>query len=222
MTGSLIRRFHPEGIPWPGSLLYNFISRSCIFKEHYELVAAEIMQYCKGGRILDAGTGPGWLLHAIRRIDSMVELHGADISDAMVRKAVTNAAHAGLDGIGICRAGVTRLPFADEYFDCVVSTGSIHHWKDVHSGLTEIYRVLKKDSYALIYDLVRRVPPDVCKAMKRKYGRFRMGLFCLHSLEEPFYSAEELKKMADGTPFKNIAVHYTGGLCCLVLKKQAG
>jgi ubiquinone/menaquinone biosynthesis C-methylase UbiE len=36
-----------------------------------------------------------------------------------------------------------ELPFADERFEVVVSTASIHHWKDPDRGLAEIYRVLK-------------------------------------------------------------------------------
>lgn len=41
----MIRRFHPEGIPWPGSALYNALSGTSIFLRHYELVAHDVAQY---------------------------------------------------------------------------------------------------------------------------------------------------------------------------------
>ncbi|MBE3143709.1 MAG: class I SAM-dependent methyltransferase [Planctomycetes bacterium] len=46
------------------------------------------------------------------------------------------------------------MPFPDRSFDIVVSTVSMHHWKQPEACLNEIYRVLKNNSYALIYDLV--------------------------------------------------------------------
>ena len=33
-----VKRFHPEGIHWPASVLYNTLSRSDISLWHYELV----------------------------------------------------------------------------------------------------------------------------------------------------------------------------------------
>jgi hypothetical protein len=55
----LIKIFHPEGIPWPGTTFYNAISETSIFQRHYELVARDILSYCSEGSILDVGTGPG-------------------------------------------------------------------------------------------------------------------------------------------------------------------
>ena len=64
---NIIRRFHPEGIPWPGSLLYDAVSRTSIFTQHYQMVADDVARYCHHGRVLDVGTGPGWLLLALQR-----------------------------------------------------------------------------------------------------------------------------------------------------------
>ena len=55
----LLKIFHPEGIPWPGTAFYNAISETTIFQRNYELVAKDILSYCLEGSILDIGTGPG-------------------------------------------------------------------------------------------------------------------------------------------------------------------
>jgi ubiquinone/menaquinone biosynthesis C-methylase UbiE len=45
-------------------------------------------------------------------------------------------------------AGANALPFADKTFDRILSTGSLHHWKDPIHAMTEAHRVLKDDGYA--------------------------------------------------------------------------
>lgn len=215
----LIKFFHPEGIPWPGTIIYNSLSRTDIFRDHYSLVAKDISGYFLRGRLLDVGTGPGWLLHAVRRICGDAELYGVDISASMVQKARVNSSRECPGRMEFVHAGSSSLPFENEYFDCVVSTGSIHHWKDIDESLAEIYRVLKKGACVLIYDLVTEVPEDIQIELEARYGSFRMTLLWLHSFEEPFYSVDEMAKLAINTPFIETGIHFTGALCCLVLKR---
>jgi len=63
-------------------------------------------------------------------------------------------------------AGANALPFADGTFDRVVSTGSLHLWKEPVHALSEAHRVLKADGYALMYDLVRDMPKAVCEDIR--------------------------------------------------------
>ena len=60
-----MKRLHPEGIPWPGSVFYNALSNSEIFLRHYDLVAHDVARYGGAGCILDISTGPGHLLLAM-------------------------------------------------------------------------------------------------------------------------------------------------------------
>ncbi len=137
-----LRRWHPEGIPWPGTILYNAVSRSRIFSQHYQLVAEDVGRYCPSGRVLDIGTGPGWLLLALRRSLPEVEPIGVDISAAMVSLAAKNLARAGsaTGAVEVKQAGADALPFPDESMDAVVSTGSLHHWKNPVAGLKRLWR----------------------------------------------------------------------------------
>lgn len=213
-------RIHPEGIPWPGSVLYNALSHTEIFLQHYELVANDVAHYGAAKCILDIGTGPGQLLLAMRKAVPNTRLVGVDISPAMVAQAQRNVRIYGRDNqIEVRVANANALPFADGTFDRVVSTGSLHHWKDPIRALSEVYRVLKPDSYALLYDLVRDIPKAIGKDVRVRFGCFRFALLWLHSFEEPFLNAEEMNELGRRTDFLVEGTKFTGALCCLVLKK---
>lgn len=215
-----MKQFHPEGIPWPGSLLYNAVSSSAIFQQHYELVAHDIAQSGKADCILDVGTGPGHLLLALQKLLPEAKLVGVDISSAMVAQARRNLKKFRQNmQIEVKVADVNALPFADETFHCVVSTGSLHHWKDSVHALSEAYRVLKSGGHALIYDLVRNMPEAVCKDIRARFGGFRLALLWLHSFEEPFLNAEEMAALGGRTDFVVEGTRFTGALCCLILRK---
>jgi len=218
----LLKSLHPEGIPWPGSVIYSRLSGSGIFQRHYELVAKDVLSYCSAGSLLDVGTGPGWLLVKIHRMNPGIRLVGVDISAAMVSSALANIRAAGCSAaVDIREASAARLPFEDGSFDAVVSTGSLHHWKEAVAGLDESHRVLKTGGHALIYDLVKHTPGEVFDAAARDFGRLRMTLLWLHSFEEPFYDPQDMRVLAGSTRFKEGRTKFVGALCCLILRKTA-
>lgn len=217
----LLKIIHPEGIPWPGASLYNSMSRSRIFLRYYELLADDIVSCCPEGQILDIGTGPGRLLMKLSEKSPDLRLTGLDVSSAMVAKARDNLADAGLsEAIKVEEGNVEHMSFADDSFDAVVSTGSIHHWKDPTAGLNEVHRVLKHEGYALMYDLVSDTPPSVIKETAREFGRLKTTLLWLHSFEEPFYSREAFEQLAQPTLFREGQTRFVGAMCCLIMKKS--
>lgn len=216
----LLKRIHPEGIPWPGSALYNAVSSTRLFQRHYELVAKDILSYGAQGSLLDIGTGPGWLLLKLHEQAPQMRLVGLDASAAMVAKARQNMAEAGLAGVIEIREGnASHLPFPDGAFDIVVSTGSIHHWKEPTAGLNEVHRVLKPGGHALMYDLVSDTPASVLAETRREFGRLRTWLFWLHGFEEPFYSREHFEALARPSRFQEGRTQFVGLLCGLILKR---
>ena len=217
-----LRRWHPEGIPWSGSVLYNAISQTGIFRRHYALVADHVGLYCRAGSLLDIGTGPGWLLVALRRRSPPeLRLVGVDISSAMVATARENLKRAGYAAeIDIRVAAAEALPFPDDAFDAVVSTGSLHHWKHPLAALNEMHRVLKTGGHALVYDLVHKLPPSVAEAARREFGSLQTRMLWLHSFEEPFYSPRDMEALVPATSFQRGQTQFVGVLCCLVLQKR--
>ncbi|MBX7255879.1 MAG: class I SAM-dependent methyltransferase [Candidatus Hydrogenedentes bacterium] len=218
----MLKRIHPEGIPWPATLLYNAVSRSSVFQQHYVFVAQDIAAHIQEGRVLDVGTGPGWLLLAIRAQSRDLELVGIDISPAMVHQAHENIGAAGLaNHIEVREGGAANIPFPESSFDLVVSTGSLHHWTDAEGGLNEIYRVLKPGGTALIYDVVTNTPKAAMTEAAKQFGRLKVLLFWLHGFEEPFMSSHALETLAKETRFGEGVTRFAGVLCCLKLLKPA-
>lgn len=218
----VIKRLHPEGIPWPGSILYNALSSTKIFLRHYELVAHDVAHYGAAECILDIGTGPGHLLFAMRKALPGTELVGADISPAMAVQAQRHIETYGRNlRIQVLVASASSLPFADGTFDRVVSTGSLHHWKQPVQALSEARRVLKVNGYALLYDLIRDMPKAVYEEVREKFGGFRLALLWFHSFEEPFLNVEEMEALGKRTDFVFEGTRFTGALCCLVLRKTS-
>jgi len=79
---------------------------------------------------------------------------GIDISPDMIELADRRAEAWKLsDRVRFQMADVSALPFPDNQFDLVVSTLSLHHWRDPVSGLAEVRRVLRPGGKASIYDV---------------------------------------------------------------------
>jgi len=219
----LLDVLRPEGIPWPVSLLYDRWSRTGLFRHHYDLVAEDVAARCPahGGRLLDVGTGPGRLLLRIHELHPEMGLAGADISAAMVARAKANLAAAGLaDRVKVVQGSASRLPFPDKSFETVVSTASMHHWKDAAAGLNDIHRVLKPGGRALIYDIVLDAPPaETVERMARAFGRWKLTLFRFRFLVEPFPRIAGLEAVVRGTRFGRARTRFVGLLCCLELDR---
>jgi SAM-dependent methyltransferase len=87
--------------------------------------------------MLDVGCAEGFFMDAVRRRFG-AETWGVDISDAAVRRARENY------GFNVAAADATRLPFADDTFDVVLSTETIEHVLDPEKMVAEMKRVARR------------------------------------------------------------------------------
>ncbi|MEP3334264.1 class I SAM-dependent methyltransferase [Sedimentitalea sp.] len=102
----------------------------------------------KGERVLDIGSGPGFLAAQIAdQTGPDGEVVGIDISEQMVERATERSEH---DWLSYLCADATALPFEDNYFDVVVSTQVAEYVPDVAKFCSEVFRVLKPGGRALI------------------------------------------------------------------------
>lgn len=191
-----------------------------VFQRHYELVAKDILSYCKQGALLDIGTGPAWLLLKIHQQAPNMRLVGIDSSPEMLAEACKNLSASGqVKNIEVKESNASSIPFSDESFDIVISTASVHHWKQPTVCFNEAYRVLKKGGFAVIYDVVSDTPKEILENVGREIGRLKTFLFWLHGFEEPFYSRRNFEALAEPTLFKTGQTQFLGLFCRLTLQK---
>ena len=192
-----IERYFPEGIPFPSSRSYAYIAkRSPFLRDGYREVARRVAEKLKQGRILDVGTGPGYLPIEIARLIEGVEVVGIDVSEDMVRMARKSAWKEGLEGrVRFEVEDANSMSYGDSFFDLVVSTGSFHHWKKPVTVLNEIHRVLQPGCEAWIIDLRKEAPDDDREKLRKRYGRFMAWLFYRAVVIHSSTTREELQRV---------------------------
>lgn len=184
-------------------------------------IARDICSNIHSGKILDIGTGPGYLPIEIAKISSGVKIIGIDLSSSMVEIAARNAGSSGLsDRVQFRIANAGNLPFEDGDFDSVISTLSLHHWRHPVEYLKEISRVLKTGGEICIYDFCREIKEKTKAEMRSKYGWFLAAIFLMMA----YAHSVKLKELENIVPFlesnfSQICVEDKGVLFKFRLKK---
>ena len=106
-----------------------------------------------GERVLDLACGTATLTVAIKQEQPDAEVHGLDGDERILSKARQKATDAGAQVI-FMRAFSTAMPYADGFFDCVVTSLFFHHLtrENKRKTLLEILRVLKPNGRLHIAD----------------------------------------------------------------------
>lgn len=103
-------------------------------------------------RILDAGCGTGLLTLALLRVlERPARVTAVDLSVSSLRtarEAVRSAKPRRTHSVAFAQANVLALPFADESFEFVVTSGALEY-VPLAEGLAELARVLAPGGYLL-------------------------------------------------------------------------
>lgn len=98
------------------------------------------------GRALEVGYGAGAVLLTIA--PEVDQLYGVDLdtNPEPVHALLASRGHKA----ELARGSVTALPYADAYFDLVVSFSVFEHLPDYERALAEVHRTLKPDGHFLL------------------------------------------------------------------------
>lgn len=165
----------------------------------HNLVLALIDRYLKRSegrplKILDAGCGTGLLAKKLEQFGDVV---GVDMHPEAVKFSKNR-------GVNVKKASVTKLPFAKNFFDILVSIDVIYH-KQVRSdtkAISEFFRVLKPGGV-----LILRVP--ALKWIRVSHDEY------VHTRER--YNRQELKKKLASSGFMIKKLSYINSLLLLPL-----
>ena len=157
---SIFRGKHLEPPPW----LYARLARGSLMRLIYRRFIADLAGSLPSGtRLLDVGTGPGYLLGYLARDRPDLSLWGLDSSHDMIRQA-RQRAMAPQAAPRWLVADACRLPFPSGVFGQVVATFSFHIWPCPVAGLQELRRVLAPGGRAWVYELRREASRRDLKA----------------------------------------------------------
>jgi ubiquinone/menaquinone biosynthesis C-methylase UbiE len=99
-------------------------------------VLEDLAKRTGGGRMLDVGCGTGFVIHLAK--DLFAEIHGVDVTPAMLAKIDTSSGN-----ITLYNQPAESLPFDANSFDAVTSYAFLHHLEDYVKVLREAHRVLR-------------------------------------------------------------------------------
>jgi len=117
-----------------------------------------LMDLRPADRVLDVGSGSGWLVRRLAAHMPDGSVVGIDVSDEMIRRA--QLASAGVPNVQFLHGTAEEIPAPAESFTKVLSVESAYYWHDPARGLSEIFRVLEAGGSAWILINYYRDNPD--------------------------------------------------------------
>jgi len=136
-------------------------------------------------RVLDVGCGTGFATEGL--LERVETVHGLDQSAHQLSRAYEKFGRTG--PVRFYRGDAERLPFADDSFDVVWSSGSIEYWPNPVATLREFRRVARPGGQVLV------VGPD---APKRGLVRRVADAIML------FYDEDEADRMFAEAGFRDV------------------
>jgi SAM-dependent methyltransferase len=112
----------------------------------------DLIPAAPGARWLDAACGPGLVARGLA--PRVAEVHGVDMTPAMVDVARREAAAEGIGNAVFSVGDATALDFADGAFDGAVTRFSLHHIPVPGRALEELARVVRPGGAVVVGDHV--------------------------------------------------------------------
>jgi arsenite methyltransferase len=111
----------------------------------------ELLKLNPGERVLDVGSGPGFLASEIGEVvGPSGQVCGIDISETLLKIAEARCAHQ--PWVEFRQSDAASLPYPDNYFDIVISTQVLEYVTDVYTVLIELDRVLRPGGRVVLLD----------------------------------------------------------------------
>lgn len=143
-------------------------NRGYSYDELAELLYSETLDKKNTGNLLDVGAGIGLVDLRINANKPNVNIFGTDLSKDMMFQNVN------IDNYdGFYLGDATTIPFADNYFDAIISSYMLHHSHSVDVLIRKIFNLLKEGGKVALVDFVIKDKTQfnqIVQSESREYG----------------------------------------------------
>jgi ubiquinone/menaquinone biosynthesis C-methylase UbiE len=191
-------------LPRFGARLYDRFLNAEPIEARIPEIAHDIVSRTESGKLLDVGTGPGRLLMEINRLNPGIELFGLDISASMIKVARNNMQNIRAN----LRVGSIRhTEYESDFFTAVTSVGSFYLWDYPEESLEEIFRILKNNKSAYLFEVYKDIDEieyrNALRMNLRQLNWIRklFGPLALRKSLNMSYRTEDLTRIIEKTSF---------------------
>lgn len=114
----------------------------------------------KHNKILDIGTGTGYLAFPLAEKFPTASVCGIDIAEVIVEKNNATVKKKGIPNLTFQVFDGLKYPFPDESFDLIVTRYAFHHFPDVVDSIQQMNKILVKGGKVLVSDPMRNEKDD--------------------------------------------------------------
>lgn len=224
----LLDIFKREAIPESAAEDYDVLARK-IVPELYSGFVEAVARELRSGKVLDVGTGPGYVPIEIAKRAEGVFVEGIDLTRKLIKIAERNANEAGLSGkIHFEVGNATNMRFEDNSYDMVISTGAMHHWKYPARVIDEMCRVLRPGGEAWVLDPNKECSKEDWEEFLERiihlsgvgfFGRLWLRLGVWKEVKVDCYSRAEIEEMVRASSFSSCDIQIDGVFMTIRLKK---
>lgn len=193
-----------ETFPFPGTRFYTFTAWR-LLRPLCASIADEIVSAGHFTRILDIGTGLGYLPIEIAHREPNMHVSGIDESQEMVDAAKINARTSKVEGsVHFVQGDPSNLPYPGRHFDLVVIVSVLHRLRNLKAVFDEVNHVLEPGGEFWLCDYRNDISVDVWESIRAKLPiKFRVPLALgPMALAMSAHGEAELFKMAAESNFE--------------------
>lgn len=129
----------------------NFYEKQTKDESHLDLLI-NMVDAKMGNKILDLGTGTGYIAFPLAKKYSNSIVIGLDIVTETMKRNKRKAYEEDIKNLSFISYDGINFPFLDNTIDTIITRYALHHFPDINHSFKEMYRIMKPNGSLIISD----------------------------------------------------------------------